>query len=137
MAHRLEFDFQHRILLIIHEGTVHGQEIEKLGDQLKPQLSVLKPSAAISDFSGATAVDINSQMVRHLAMKDAASCLRILRRFIVAPQEYQFGMARMYELWAYPSFVDLWVVRSKEEALATIGVPNPKFERLHSTVRLD
>jgi hypothetical protein len=137
MAHRLEFDFQHRILLIIHEGTVHGQEIEKLGDQLKPQLSVLNPSAAISDFSGATAVHITSYMVQHLAMKDAASCLRILRRFIVAPREYQFGLARMYELCAHPPFVDLCIVRSKEEALTIIGVQNPKFERMHSSVRLN
>jgi hypothetical protein len=130
MAHRLEFDFQHRILLIIHEGSVRGREIEKLGDQLKPQLGALNPSAAISDFSGATIVETSSDMVRHLAMKDAASCLRALRRFIVAPREYQFGLARMYEISAYPPFVDLRVVRSKEEALATLGVQNPEFEEL-------
>jgi hypothetical protein len=134
MAHRLEFDFQHRILLILHEGTVLGREIEKLGDQLKPRLGILNPSAAISDFSRATAVDIDSHMVRHLAMKDAASCLRMLRRFIVAPREHQFGLARMYEICAYPPFVDLRIVRSKEEALAFLGIQNPEFQTLHNTV---
>jgi len=134
MAHRLEFDFQRRILLIIHEGTVNGQEIETLGDHVRTQLDVLNPSAAISDFSGATAVDIDGQMVRHLAMKDAASVLRSLRRVIVAPREYQFGMARMYEICAYPSFADLHVVRSKKEALALLGVQNPGFEKLDGAV---
>ena len=121
MPHRVEFDVEHKILLVIHEGEVHGREIEELGDKLRPLLGELNPSAAISDFSEATAVDINSQMVRHLARKDTSSFPRRIRRFIVAPHDYQFGLARMYELSAEPPFADLHVVRRKEDALATLG----------------
>jgi hypothetical protein len=130
MAHRLEFDYQHKILLIIHEGSVHGPEIEKLSDQVKARLSELNPSAAISDFSEATAVDINSHMVRRLAMRDAVSFPPTMRRFIVAPRDYQFGLARMYELCARPPFTALRVVRSRKEAFAELEVQNPEFEKV-------
>ena len=130
MAHRLEFDVEHKILLIIHWGAVHGREIETLGDELKLRLSELNPSAAISDFSEASAVDISSHMVRHLAMKDTTSVLRTLPRIIVAPDDHKFGLARMYEMCAYPPFVALQVVRSKKEALAELGVRDPQFTKL-------
>jgi len=130
MPHRLEFDLEQKILLIIHEGEVHGWEIDKLGDELRPQLFRLNPSAAISDFSEATSVDMNSQMVRHLAVKDTSSFPRTVRRFIVAPRDYQFGLARMYEMSADPPFAALRVVRSRKEALAALGLRNLKFEKL-------
>lgn len=91
MAHRLEFDFQHKILLVIHEGAVEGREIEQLADQLKPRLGELNPSVAISDFSEVTAVDIDTHMIRHLAMKDTVPitnwCLherRTIRQLLVS-----------------------------------------------------
>ena len=130
MPHRIEFDLEHKILLVSHEGEVDGREIEKLGDELRPQLGKLNPSVAISDFSEATAVEINSQMVRHLAMKDRSSFPPTMRRFIVAPRDYQFGLARMYEMSADPPFAALRVVRSRKEALAALGLRNLKFEKL-------
>ena len=130
MPHRLEFDFEHRILHIIHEGEIHGRDIEELGDQLKPQLGELNPSATISDFSPATSVHMNSQMVRHLAMKDTFAFPQTMRRLIVAPLDYQFGLARMYEMSADPPFAELSVVRSLEEAFAALGFQNLKFQKL-------
>jgi hypothetical protein len=130
MPHRLEFDFEHKILHIIHQGEIHGRDIEKLGETLRPQLPKLDPSAAISDFSQATTVHINSQMVRRLAMKDTSSFPRTIRRFIVAPLDYQFGLARMYEMSADPPFTALSVVRSVEEAFAALGFQKLKFEKL-------
>jgi hypothetical protein len=129
MPYSLEFDLEHRILLVIHEGEVHGWEIEKLGDELRPHLGELNPSVAISDFSTATTVNVSSQMIRHLATKDT-SFPQTMRRFIVAPPDHLFGLARMYEMSADPPFAALQVVRSREEALTALGGPNLKLERL-------
>jgi hypothetical protein len=51
-------------------------------------------------------------------------------RFVVAPVDYLFGIARMYELVANRPNTKLKVVRSREEVFAILGIQNPKFERL-------
>lgn len=129
MAYRLQFDSKQKVLLVIHEGEVHGWEIESLGDGLRRRFGELNPSITISDFSTATTVDVSSEMIRHLAKKDG-SFPKAMRRFIVAPADHLFGLARMYELSAHPPFAALQVVRSREEALAAIGIEALKLEPL-------
>jgi hypothetical protein len=49
---------------------------------------------------------------------------------VVAPVDYLFGIARMYELVANRPNAKLKVVRSRGEVFAILGIQNPKFERL-------
>ncbi|HKI25386.1 MAG TPA: hypothetical protein VKA07_03625 [Candidatus Sulfotelmatobacter sp.] len=128
MAYRLQFDSKQKVLLVIHEGEVHGWEIESLGDELRRQFSELNPSITISDFSTATTIDVDAEMIRHLAKKDGS--FPTMRRFIVAPLDYMFGLARMYELSAHPPFASLQVVRSRADALAAIGPETLMLEPL-------
>ena len=129
MAYRLQFDSKQRVLLVIHEGEVRGWEIESLSDELRQRFSELNPSTTISDFSTATTVDVSAEMIRHLAKKDG-SFPKTMRRFIVAPLDYMFGLARMYELSAHPPFAALQIVRRREEALAAIGTESLQLEPL-------
>jgi len=129
MPHRLEFDSHRRILLISHEGEVYCREIEQLSYALRSRLGELKPSVTISDFSTATRVHFSPPEIRHLAKIDA-SFPPTMRRFIIAPRDYMFGLARMYELSADPPFVGLQVVRSRQQVLSALGEQNLKFEQL-------
>ena len=129
MAYRLQFDSKQKVLLVIHEGEVHAWEIETLADELRQRLSELNPSTTISDFSTATTINLTTDMIRHLAERDAAFP-PTMRRFIVAPLDYMFGLARMYELSAHPPFASLQVVRRREDALVAIGTDTLKLEPL-------
>ena len=129
MPYHLEFDSEHRILLVIFEGEVHGWEISEASNEVRPRFSDLNASAVISDLSAVTNADFTGSMVRHQAKVDV-SYLQKVAFIMVAPRTHLYGLARMYELSANPSFAALRVVHSREEAFAALDVQDPKFDRV-------
>jgi hypothetical protein len=49
-------------------------------------------------------------------------------RCVVAPSDKVFGLARMFELQGEGIRANLHVVRTMKEALAILGVQEPKFD---------
>ncbi len=51
-------------------------------------------------------------------------------RYIIAPQDYIFGMARMFQIVSPKGRERLHVVRTRTAAHQALGVTTPQFERL-------
>lgn len=127
MPYHFEFDFDHRILLAVLEGEVQDDEMRRGNAELQAHITELGAAAGITDASAVTTFGVSSQTVRELALRPSKSD-RPFPRFLVAPTDFLYGMGRMYEIIADREHMQ--VVRSRGEALAALGVQNPKFERL-------
>jgi hypothetical protein len=129
MAHHFEFDSANKILLVVLEGDVEGREIGTINHEIRDYVERLEPAGGISDFSAVKKFDVSSYSMR-IAALEPSPYPEETPRFIVAPTDYLFGMGRMYELVADRPMAKLGVVRTREEALAALGVREPKFERV-------
>ena len=125
MLVRYEFDSQHKILLLVVEGDVGDEEIVAANEQIARYVSLLRPRAGISDLSGITAFNVSVNAMRTAAAQPVPYPEETAW-FIVAAKDHVFGMARMYEMVG--SRDNLKVVRSRQEALAALGVEKPAFE---------
>jgi hypothetical protein len=129
MAHHFEFDFDHKILRLVLEGNVEVEPFLRLNSEIRVQTERLRPLAGITDGAGIVNFNVPSQTLRTVAMQ-GSPYPATTPRYIVAPSDYLFGMARMYELIGNHSEGKLQVVRKMEEALADLGVTSAKFERV-------
>jgi len=129
MPYHFEFDSENKILLLAYEGDVEGEDIGKANREQAQHVARLKPSAGIADLSAVKTFDVSSQALRTAALQPSPYPDET-PRFIVAPSDYLFGMARMYQILANRPGEKLRVVRKRKEALAAVGARDPKFERL-------
>lgn len=136
MAHHFEFDSERRILLVVLEGEVEEGEVSQYHGEARAILRKLNVAYAISDYSAVSGGEIGGDTVRDLAFRDAFVEGKI-PRLIVTPQNYLYGLARMYELSANRTPDMLQILRSREQALKAIKVENPRFERLDVKQFLD
>ena len=127
MPHHFEFDFEHKILLTVMEGEIQGLEISTIDQDMRARIVRMLPAAGITDLSGVTNFNVPGKIMRSAALQPSPFPLEI-PRFIVAPTDVLYGMARMYELVADRPHGKLQVVRNREEALSALGVSNPKFD---------
>ena len=131
MPYHFEFDSEHRVLLVILEGNVDDREMRTINDDIRGHVRELNPAAGISDFSTITTFSVAAPTMRTAASQPSPYPVET-PRFIVAPRDELFGMARMYELIADRPMAKLKVVRSREAALAALGIQKSRFERLES-----
>jgi hypothetical protein len=129
MPHHFEFDSEHRILRLVLEGDVEGEEFLQLNAEIRAQARRWSPVAGITDDGGITNFNVSSQNLRSAAL-EGSPYPPATPRYIVAPSDYLFGMARMYELVGNHAEGRLQVVRKLEEALDDLGVSKAKFERV-------
>jgi hypothetical protein len=129
MPYRFEFDAQHKILLVVVEGDVETSDLRTFIEDVRTRVDQLHPAAGITDFSAITAFSAALKMVRAAASLPAPYPDET-PRFIIAREDYLFGIARMFELVANRPNAKLKVLRCREEALAMLGVQNTTFEKL-------
>jgi hypothetical protein len=130
MPHHFEFDSEHRILRLVLEGDIDGDEYSGLTAELRARVKQMQPLAGITDGGGITDFNVSSQSLRNAAL-EGSPYPAATPRYIVAPTDYLFGLARMYELVGNHPDGALQVVRKLEEALADLGVAKAEFERLN------
>ena len=129
MAHHFEFDFEHKILRLVLEADMDGEEFLRLNAEIRAQIERLRPLAGIADAASLVNFSVTSQTLRTAALQ-GSPYPPATPRYIVAPTDYLFGLARMYELAGNYSESSLQVVRKLDDALADLGVPNAIFENL-------
>ncbi len=128
MAHHFELDREHKILLMVLEGNVEGDEFLGLNLELRTLAARFHPLAGITDCAPIENFNVSSNTLRTAALQESPYP-STTARYIVAPSDYLFGLARMYELVGNAEG-NLQVVRKLEEALADLGVNGAKFERV-------
>ena len=129
MPYRFDFDVEHKLLLIVLEGNILARDVELFNGHIRQRVDELKPVGAIADFSAVTSFNVAGDALRHAASQPAPFPVET-PRYIVAPTDYLYGMARMYQLAANRPHEKLQVVRTMKDAFSELGVPNPNFVRL-------
>ena len=131
MSFQFDFDSGHQTFALPLHGPRHRRGTQGLlpaADQIR----LLRPDAAagLTDFTAADSVEVSPKTIRQLASLPPLLTEISRVRCIVAPTDKVFGLARMFELQGGYTRSNLHVVRTIKEALAVLGVPEPKFEPL-------
>jgi hypothetical protein len=127
MPHHFEFDSEHKILRLVLEGEIEGDEFLRLNAEIHAHAQHLRPLAGITDGTDIANFKITTQVLRTAALQ-GSPYPDATPRYLIAPTDYLFGLARMYELVGSHTEGKLQVVRKLEEALADLGVTHAKFK---------
>ncbi|HYM76339.1 MAG TPA: hypothetical protein VE377_10215 [Candidatus Dormibacteraeota bacterium] len=129
MPVHFEFNSKHKILLVVVKGEIKGADVQSVKAAVTEQANRLQPASLIVDLSRITKFDVTAEIMRSTA-RQPSPLAESVPSFLVAPQEYLFGMARMYEQVASGKRPNLKVAHTLQEALAALGVENPEFEHV-------
>jgi hypothetical protein len=127
MPGHFEFDFKHKILLVISEGAITDADVQTVKRAVAEHANRLHPAAVIADLSLVSKFDVSAEVLRSAARQPSPH-VDAIPSFIVAPQEYLFGMARMYEQVGSGKRPNLKAFHTRHEALAALGIADPEFE---------
>lgn len=127
LPYRFDFDSTNQIVRCRFEGRVNDEQLRNYYSDAAKYVALTGPKAAITDFSGATAVDISRETILELASLPPALPDPQSVRVIVAPSPLIFGLSRMFGMEGERTRPSLHVVRSEQEAWAILGVSEPQF----------
>jgi hypothetical protein len=126
MSFVIEFDAKNNILRGTLKGKVTDAMLLDCYSAAVRYTTSLPPCRGIWDFS-----DVTDFEVSNTAIKQAAVWRPIIAsgymRVIVAPQAFLFGMMRMLQLLSEEARLDLFVVRTMDEAYRWLLVDAPDF----------
>jgi hypothetical protein len=130
MSYAFEFDPVIRLLKVSFEGDLDERTLVQASLKLRDVVPALKSAKGLSDFSLVTAVHIASERLHSLAQFKPAFPSDVPHA-IVAPRDYIFGLARMFQAVGSETRPNLYVVRTEQEAYRLLGIADtPKYERL-------
>jgi len=104
--------------MLVAEGDIQDAEILVVKRNIAERFNKFQPVGGITDTAGITKFTISAEVIRTAARQ---------------PAPYPEGtpwfiVARMYEQVGSVKTASLKVVRSRQEALAALGVAEPAFE---------
>ena len=124
-----EYDPANRILAVRFEKTLTDEIFKEWYAAAPCYIEPLDVRAAIMDLSLVTDFRVSAAAIHHIAalpplLQDP------IPRFVIAPADHIYGMARMFQLASGDRRAQLAVVRSEWKAYVAIGVTSPQFEKL-------
>ena len=127
--YHFEYDAGHELFVVRMYGRITDDTFKASYAATPQYLERRNIRAALMDLS-----DVESYEVSSAAMRDVSRLPPLFPdptpRWVVAPQDHIFGMARMFQMLS-PSGRDmLHVVRSMRDALQAIGIHTAHFERI-------
>jgi hypothetical protein len=134
MAMDTDFSFDRRtgLLRLTIRGEVQGPALARLVGVAREVNERLHPSRVIYDCSGVTVIDLPTPQVDSLAHVRPVFAPEATE-VILAPQDYLYGIARMFQAMVAEARPNVRVVRSWPEAHQALGVSDPpQYERLEA-----
>jgi hypothetical protein len=130
MESEFAFDRRGGVLKVSIRGVVDATGLVTLGNRTGEANTKEQPKSIVYDFSGVTKVDLPTTAVEFLAhLRPVIG--REIKQVIVAPQDFLFGLGRMFQAMAAETRPSVYVVRSWPEALKLLGLSKPpEFESL-------
>jgi len=124
-----EYDAAHRIFASRVTGAFTDTIFETWYHAAAGRVRQLSPRAAILDLTACQRFDVSTAAVRKMAglhpiLPDPAP------RFVVAPNDISFGMARMFQMLGPEGRDMLFIVRAVDAAYEALSLTAPAFERL-------
>jgi hypothetical protein len=128
MSHHYEFDSRNRLLLAVVYGRVDDSEMQELYFGIRKRKDEDHAVTGIVDFTEVTDLDVCSDTIRGLANMPPNFEDPTIRA-AVAPTDFLFGIARMFQAHGAATREQLHIVRTLKEALVLLGVESPQFHR--------
>ena len=122
MAFSFDFDPIHQIFRSTFSGKVGDEDLLNHQRMAAPLITSLDPRFAIINLSAANPFEATPEGVRALAKLPPVMPKMDRPRVVIAPTDYKFGIARIFEIEGETSRPSLHVVRSEREAWAILGV---------------
>lgn len=124
MSVKFEYDPELKLLVVTCTGPLFDADLlglfrksQELGTRYPVQLAIL-------DGIGVTEISLSSGLVQSLAHSPPMFSEES-DRCVVAPQDYMYGMARMYQMLGGETRERLRVVRTMEQAYEHLGIEAP------------
>ena len=130
MGYRFEFDPVNKILLLRFEGQLTEESVAEVYRAAQGHWAATDAKMGIADFSKATEFAISTGFLRQFANRAPAGVNAKYPRVVIAPGPVQFGLTRMFQVVGERTRPSLHVVRTMDEAFATLGVQSPHFHPL-------
>jgi len=129
MACQFEFDPVNKILLFRCAGRLTDESLAESYQSIRKHSTAADARMGIWDFSFVTEFAVSSEFIRQLANQAPAMPDATRRpRIIVAPDTVGFGLSRMFQLLGESTRPLLNVVRTMDEALASLNIQPPHFQ---------
>jgi len=126
MSFVIEFDAKNNIL----RGTLKGKVIDAMlldcYSAAVRYTTSRPPCRGIWDFSDVTEFEVSNAAIKQSAVRRPIIASGYMR-VIVAPQAFLFGMMRMLQLLSEEARLELFVVRTMDEAYRWLLVDAPDF----------
>ena len=128
MPVRFEFAAGPRVLHVTFEGVLDDASLRKAYYEVKRYTRATDPAVGIWDMSAVTEFQASSDTVRDLGRSRPALPQPERPRFLVAPSEETYGMARMFQGVGEVTRPQLHVVRSLQAVYDELKIAAPKYE---------
>jgi hypothetical protein len=124
----LEYDTASHVLAVRVIGAFTDAAMRACYDALADAITSRDVRAAVLDLTAAQEFNLSADAVRGMS-KLAPLLPDPLPKYIVASKAHVYGMARMFQITSRGRDA-LQVVRSPQDAYASLGLNTPNFERL-------
>jgi hypothetical protein len=122
----LDFDAKNAVARVTLEGVVTDEGLSDCNATVTRYFASHPPCRGIVDFSKVTKFEVSSNTIRRLA-SSAPAIPRGYMRVFVTPNNFVYGMARMFQILSEKSRPDLHIVRTLEEAYKLLQLESPEF----------
>jgi hypothetical protein len=122
----MEFDARNNILRGTLEGRVTDAIVLNAYAAAARYVASHAPCRGITDISRVKKFEVSSNAIRELAQRTPVIPTGYMR-VIVAPQDFRYGMMRMFQILSEKTRPDLHVVRTMDEAYGLLRVESPEF----------
>ena len=131
MSYYYQFDDKRRILLAVQYGHVDDTEARQMYLDIRRRKDEEHALTCILDLTPVTKFDVSTQTVRDLAYLPPNFTDPTLRA-VVAPTDFLFGMARMFQIRGSETREELHIVRTLGEALTLLDAEEAQFHKLRT-----
>ena len=129
-----EFDAKNNVLRVAVDGQVTDSVLLDFYGLASDYTASHPPCRGLWDFSGVTSFDVSSGTMRQLARSSPLTPPGYIS-VLVAPGDFLFGMARMFQILGEKTRPELHVVHTMEEAYRLLGVKNLEFRSIRPPER--
>jgi hypothetical protein len=123
-----QFEDRYRILLVVAYGSVDEDELRELYFDIRRRKDEEHSLTGILDLTEVTFFNVNAGVICGLALLPPNFVDPTLRA-VVAPTDFLFGMARMFQITGSDTRRGLLIVRTLSEALSALNFKDVHFRK--------
>jgi hypothetical protein len=128
LPYYFEFEDRYRILRAVAYGSMDGDELRQLYFEIRRRKDEEQSLTGILDLTKITSFKVESKVIRELALLPPNFSDPTLRA-VIAPTDFLFGIARMFQITGSDTRKGLLIVRTLHEALMKLSSIDAHFDK--------